>query len=182
MVTAATILNRGKFFPILHKYSIQGSAYVAAEASCREPLRRQFVSSPSPERSKRISRTLVKEESKHLILVPDTFSEDGLGTPLLRSDLRYSLETTGTTNTEFAGRKPQTSKEDRKDDYYANMGDAIRTLREDIPCLFMKDLDCTWHTQAKKCRDIHEYIYDSYPFSFLQTQSIEKILFSRMQI
>jgi len=27
-------------------------------------------------------------------------------------------------------------------DYYANVGDAIRTLREDIPLLFNKDLNC----------------------------------------
>ena len=29
-------------------------------------------------------------------------------------------------------------------DYYANVGDAIRTLREDIPQLFVKDLTCTF--------------------------------------
>lgn len=27
-------------------------------------------------------------------------------------------------------------------DYYANVGDAIRTLRDDIPQLFVKDLNC----------------------------------------
>lgn len=29
-------------------------------------------------------------------------------------------------------------------DYYANVGDAIRTLRDDIPLLFKKELDCEW--------------------------------------
>eukprot|EP00889_Picochlorum_renovo_P007010 jgi/Picre1/34040/NNA_001517.t1 len=31
-------------------------------------------------------------------------------------------------------------QEDKEEDYYANMGDAIRTLREDIPQLFRKVL------------------------------------------
>ena len=30
----------------------------------------------------------------------------------------------------------------RSPDYFANVGDAIRTLREDIPKLFDKDLNC----------------------------------------
>lgn len=38
--------------------------------------------------------------------------------------------------------KYQPTEESKKDDYYANMGDAIRTLREDIPQMFRKDLNC----------------------------------------
>ena len=33
-------------------------------------------------------------------------------------------------------------QEDKHKDYYANVGDCIRTLREDIPLLFSKDLNC----------------------------------------
>jgi hypothetical protein len=33
-------------------------------------------------------------------------------------------------------------REDRQDDFYANVGDAIRTLREDVPTLFSKELNC----------------------------------------
>lgn len=32
--------------------------------------------------------------------------------------------------------------QERQPDFYANVGDAIRTLREDIPLLFQKDLNC----------------------------------------
>jgi hypothetical protein len=31
---------------------------------------------------------------------------------------------------------------ERTPDYYANVGDAIRTLREDIPQLFSRELNC----------------------------------------
>jgi hypothetical protein len=31
---------------------------------------------------------------------------------------------------------------EKQADYYANVGDAIRTLRDDIPALFVKDLNC----------------------------------------
>jgi hypothetical protein len=34
------------------------------------------------------------------------------------------------------------NKEQRSDDYFANVGDAIRSLREDIPLLFQRDLNC----------------------------------------
>lgn len=44
------------------------------------------------------------------------------------------------------GPKPPTQKEqkgeERHDDYYANVGDAIRTLREDVPTLFTSKLNC----------------------------------------
>jgi hypothetical protein len=33
---------------------------------------------------------------------------------------------------------------EKSPDYYANVGDAIRTLREDIPLLFKQDLNCEW--------------------------------------
>lgn len=42
--------------------------------------------------------------------------------------------------------KPQaTRNKDKAPDYYANVGDAIRTLREDIPMLFSRDLNCERH-------------------------------------
>ena len=31
---------------------------------------------------------------------------------------------------------------DKDPDFYANVGSAVRTLREDIPLLFQKDLNC----------------------------------------
>jgi hypothetical protein len=39
---------------------------------------------------------------------------------------------------------PATKQQARQkhDDYYANVGDAIRTLREETPTLFQKDLTC----------------------------------------
>jgi hypothetical protein len=41
--------------------------------------------------------------------------------------------------------KESPSRYDEKSpDYYANVGDAIRTLREDIPLLFAKDLNCEY--------------------------------------
>lgn len=39
--------------------------------------------------------------------------------------------------------KPQRTKNQEKtSDYFANLGDAIRTLRDDIPSLFERDLNC----------------------------------------
>jgi hypothetical protein len=54
------------------------------------------------------------------------------------------------------GPKPPTQKkqkgEERHDDYYANVGDAIRTLREDVPTLFTSKLNCapplSWYLSA----------------------------------
>ena len=40
------------------------------------------------------------------------------------------------------GPEPPKQREERSDDYYANVGDAIRTLREDVPDLFKSDLNC----------------------------------------
>lgn len=37
-------------------------------------------------------------------------------------------------------------EEQRDKDFFANVGDAIRTLREDYPLLFMKDLNCERHS------------------------------------
>jgi hypothetical protein len=37
---------------------------------------------------------------------------------------------------------PPPDQRERSPDYYANVGDAIRTLREDIPLLFERDLNC----------------------------------------
>lgn len=37
---------------------------------------------------------------------------------------------------------PKTKKDQRTPDYYANVGDAVRTLRDEIPLLFINDLTC----------------------------------------
>jgi hypothetical protein len=37
---------------------------------------------------------------------------------------------------------PQQRDKQKHADYYANVGDAIRTLRDDIPLLFAKELNC----------------------------------------
>jgi hypothetical protein len=44
-------------------------------------------------------------------------------------------------------RSPPDQRE-RSPDYYANVGDAIRTLREDIPLLFERELNCEWRWDA----------------------------------
>jgi len=41
--------------------------------------------------------------------------------------------------------KPQNATKEKSPDYYANVGDAIRTLREDIPLLFERELNCEHH-------------------------------------
>jgi hypothetical protein len=48
------------------------------------------------------------------------------------------------TSTVFAiqTNEPPKQKDDKRQDFYANVGDAIRTLREDIPLLFQQDLNC----------------------------------------
>jgi hypothetical protein len=38
--------------------------------------------------------------------------------------------------------KPPTKNQEKCPDYYANVGDAIRTLREDVPALFERELNC----------------------------------------
>jgi hypothetical protein len=43
---------------------------------------------------------------------------------------------------------------EKSSDYYANVGDAIRTLREDIPLLFRQDLNCEWPTPAHVHRGV----------------------------
>lgn len=54
------------------------------------------------------------------------------------------LEATETKSAEFSAKHMSPDpQEDKEEDYYANMGDAIRTLREDIPQLFRKEFDCT---------------------------------------
>jgi hypothetical protein len=41
--------------------------------------------------------------------------------------------------------KPKNATKEKSPDYYANVGDAIRTLREDIPLLFERELNCAHH-------------------------------------
>jgi hypothetical protein len=42
---------------------------------------------------------------------------------------------------QVGGPEPPKSRE-RHDDFYANVGDAIRTLRDDVPTLFKSDINC----------------------------------------
>lgn len=44
--------------------------------------------------------------------------------------------------------EPPQRNQQKHEDYYANVGDAIRTLREDIPLLFVKDLNCESSCQS----------------------------------
>lgn len=39
---------------------------------------------------------------------------------------------------------PQSPKPGRNPDFYANVGKAVETLKEEIPFLFQKDLSCGW--------------------------------------
>lgn len=54
----------------------------------------------------------------------------------------------------FAVMAPETPPKPNNNDhdYYANVGDAIRTLREEVPLLFVKDLTCEWRVCWLHCR------------------------------
>lgn len=68
---------------------------------------------------------------------------DHQGSPQL-SERTLVVEATETKRTEFSTEPSSPGPEnDKDDDYYANMGDALRTLRDDIPHIFKKDLNCT---------------------------------------
>jgi hypothetical protein len=71
----------------------------------------------------------------------ESISDTGLGKGT--AAVYHNLKATETTKSpEFPLlSKYQPTEESKKDDYYANMGDAIRTLREDIPQMFRKDLN-----------------------------------------
>jgi hypothetical protein len=65
-------------------------------------------------------------------------------------------------------RNPQTSGSGggKDNEFYANVGNAIRTLREEIPLLFQQDFTCepfipckTWH---QYCSRINIVIFDKY--------------------
>jgi hypothetical protein len=56
--------------------------------------------------------------------------------PVLPAYLAVSLE-----------EKPPAFKE-RTPDFYANVGDAIRTLRDDVPLLFERELNCEWRRRT----------------------------------
>lgn len=45
----------------------------------------------------------------------------------------------------------QKQNKERHDDFYANVGDAIRTLRDDIPDLFRDDLNCAHPSASTPC-------------------------------
>jgi hypothetical protein len=59
--------------------------------------------------------------------------------------------------------KPQRTKEEReKNEYFANVGDAIRTLREDIPSLFNRDLNCRSQSTALILKGTHHKLLFHY--------------------
>lgn len=69
----------------------------------------------------------------------------------------FPVQVNETRTTEFAlGR--QAREDEKKEDYYANVGDAIRTLREDIPQMFRKELDCTCCTPIYSMETYHTWL------------------------
>lgn len=75
-------------------------------------------------------------------------SEVGTSLPVLQAGPIYDAQTLmGMNATDFKvqlDESPPPPGKERSPDYYANVGDAIRTLREDIPVLFYKELNCEW--------------------------------------
>lgn len=45
-------------------------------------------------------------------------------------------------STDDKPKAPSSDSREKSPDYYANLGDVIRTLREDIPELFQRELNC----------------------------------------
>lgn len=60
-------------------------------------------------------------------------------TPLGQSQPELGLSTLLVT---VDDRPQRTRNNERSEDYFANVGDAIRCLREDIPALFERELNC----------------------------------------
>ncbi len=60
-------------------------------------------------------------------------------TPLGQSQPELGLSTLPVT---VDDRPQRTRNSERSEDYFANVGDAIRCLREDIPALFERELNC----------------------------------------
>jgi len=54
------------------------------------------------------------------------------------------------------------NEERHKQDFFANLGDAIRTLREDIPDLFSRDLNCEsradWYFDCSPCARVNRIV------------------------
>ena len=104
-----------------------------------------FASDPSTQTwsdfSVRVALERLYQVNGHLLTLWDSSpsSTPLAGPPLLPEYLAVSLE-----------EKPPAYKE-RSPDFYANVGDAIRTLRDDIPLLFERDLNCKWRGQAGCC-------------------------------
>lgn len=58
------------------------------------------------------------------------------------------------------GGKPEPPKQrnERHDDFYANVGTAIRTLREDVPVLFVRELNCAPLWPTNTCFALSAYV------------------------
>lgn len=65
--------------------------------------------------------------------VLDLWDGNSLPTEALSLPTRYAVTT---------DEKPKAKSNERSPDFYANLGDVIRTLREDIPELFERELNC----------------------------------------
>jgi hypothetical protein len=108
------------------------------QEDCRHPHRsnvEQFIDAASAQSwsdfSVRVALERLYQVNGHLFTLLEPSSSAPLATtPNLPAYLAVSLE-----------EKPSIHKE-RSPDFYANVGDAIRTLRDDIPLLFERDLNC----------------------------------------
>ncbi|GAX75857.1 hypothetical protein CEUSTIGMA_g3300.t1 [Chlamydomonas eustigma] len=81
--------------------------------------------------------------------------------------------------------KPQRTKEERKrNEYFANVGDAIRTLREDIPSLFNRDLNYDIYRDDIVFRDTRNSLHGKrdYKILFWSLRFHGRIFFSKLSV
>jgi len=81
--------------------------------------------------------------------------------------------------------KPQRTKEERKkNEYFANVGDAIRTLREDIPSLFNRDLNYDIYRDDIVFRDTRNSLHGKrdYKILFWSLRFHGRIFFSKLAV
>lgn len=65
---------------------------------------------------------------------------------------RMALGSLGVLQVQVGGKpEPPKQRHERHDDFYANVGTAIRTLREDVPVLFVRDMDCALRCLSAAC-------------------------------
>jgi hypothetical protein len=104
--------------PCCEHFSIEENCTIATERNWRDT------------RSSAILQNATTAVGQRYLLPPRNSA--ALETPVLRS-----------TGFQVQTNEPSSPPGNEKQaDYYANVGDAIRTLREDIPALFVKDLNC----------------------------------------